>query len=182
MFPIETERTILREYQSSDFDVLHELVQEPDIYRYQAWGPNDRQATRDFIAHTIDCQTNEPRYFFEVIVLSKETEEVLGTIGIRMKDPVSKTGDIGYWIRKDQWGKGYGTEIAKRIIQFGFEELGFHRIWAMADLENTGSQKVLLKAGMKHEGTMRDEKIIRGEYRSSCYFAILQEDYLKSNS
>ncbi|MBZ4190309.1 GNAT family N-acetyltransferase [Niabella sp. 3A5MI-3] len=57
--------------------------------------------------------------------------------------------DIGYRLRRDFWGKGYAAVSAAACLRYGFEQLGFQEVFAMAHVENTASNKILRRIGMK---------------------------------
>jgi len=68
------------------------------------------------------------------------------------------------------------TETVKRVIDFGFSELGLHRIYATLAPENVASARVLEKAGMRREGHLRKHRYIKGEWRDSLLYAILESE------
>jgi RimJ/RimL family protein N-acetyltransferase len=63
--------------------------------------------------------------------------------------------EFGYWIGKDYWGKNYCTEAVRELIRYGFEQLGLNRIFGQHLARNPGSGRVMEKAGLKHEGRLR---------------------------
>ncbi|MDI7740596.1 GNAT family protein [Lysinibacillus fusiformis] len=63
--------------------------------------------------------------------------------------------EIGYFIDKNEWGKGYATEVAALMIEYGFEKLGLERIYGHCMSRNSASRKVMEKLGFKFEGTLR---------------------------
>jgi len=87
-----------------------------------------------------------------------------------------KLGEIHYNLLPSQWGNGYGTEAAKTLIKFGFEDLQLHKIEAGVATENKKSIKVLEKAGMIREGLRRKILPIRGEWKDNYHYAIVEDD------
>ena len=85
----------------------------------------------------------------------------------------ASTGELGYVLARDQWGHGYATEVARRLIVFGFNELGLRRITATCHPDNFASARVLEKAGMHFEKTLRDDLGVRGGWR---VFAVAASD------
>lgn len=85
-------------------------------------------------------------------------------------------GDIGWGVRHSLTGRGYATEIARRLLRFGFDELGLHRVSAMCRHDNAASRRVMEKAGMKREGLLREHFCVRGEWWSSWLYAMLETD------
>ncbi|MEO0619990.1 MAG: GNAT family N-acetyltransferase [Pseudomonadota bacterium] len=63
--------------------------------------------------------------------------------------------EVGYILRADAWGRGYGTEICKTLIDFGFQHLPISEIVAVTDPDNATSMHVLAKSGLRHCGMRR---------------------------
>lgn len=81
-------------------------------------------------------------------------------------------------IGRRYWGNGYTAEAAKAVIAFLFDEVGANRIAARHDTNNPNSGKVMQKAGMKYEGTLRQcDRNNQGLVDCSVY-AILKSEYL----
>jgi ribosomal-protein-alanine N-acetyltransferase len=174
----ETDRLIIRDFTLEDIEVIQQLVQEPEIYKYQHWGPNAPEDTSNFINMAINQQKESPRISYEMAIVEKETKMLLGAIGIRVKSSIHKKGDIGYWVRYDNWGKGIMTEAAQGVLKFGFEKLDLNKISATAAPLNIGSLKVLEKIGMSEEGFLKSDLFVRGNYRDSVMMAILKNEWL----
>ena len=174
---IETERLILREFRRDDREEVHDYAVDPEVCRYMPWGPNTEDETGAFIERAITSRHRDPRLHFELAVTLRETGRLIGGAGIRAADECFRTADMGYCLRRDVWGEGFATETATGLIGFGFRQLSVHRIWATCDTGNVRSEHVLEKAGMKLEGTMRDDTWLRGHWRSSHLYSILDSEW-----
>lgn len=84
---------------------------------------------------------------------------------------------FGNIINPDFWGMGYATEVAKLLIKLGFREFNLHRIYATCDPRNIGSSKVLEKIGMIFEGRMRENLLMKDEWRDSLLYSILDKEW-----
>jgi [ribosomal protein S5]-alanine N-acetyltransferase len=104
------------------------------------------------------------------------TQELIGAISL-MLNLNHKKAEIGYWFGVPYWNKGYCTEATIEMIKFGFEQLGLNKIIACAMAENTGSWRVMEKAGMDFEGVRRQEVLKWGAFKDLRYYYILKEDY-----
>lgn len=109
-------------------------------------------------------------------ITRKEDKSLIGLINITGNN-ANRRAEIGYWIGKPFWGKGYGTEVARAVIKFGFEELNHNRIYALAFTDNPGSWRIMEKSGMKHEGILRRHAMKDGRLVDLTYYAILREEY-----
>jgi RimJ/RimL family protein N-acetyltransferase len=101
--------------------------------------------------------------------------ELVGAIGMRIQLE-SGRAEMGYWIGVPYWGRGFATEAARAIIEYGFGRLALNRIHAEHFTRNAASGRVLQKIGMRHEGTMRQGHKKWGEYVDSELYAILRSD------
>jgi ribosomal-protein-alanine N-acetyltransferase len=173
---IETERLILREFRRDDWEKVHEYAVDPEVYHHMPWGPNSEDETRAFVERAIASQLENPRRHFELAITLREDGRLVGGGGIRADNESFRSANMGYCLRRDAWNKGFGTEAAVGLIAFGFERLHVHRTWATCDSENARSAHVLEKAGMKIEGTMRDDAWLRGRWRNSHLYSILETE------
>ena len=86
-------------------------------------------------------------------------------------------GNLGYWIGKKFWNRGYCSEAGIGIIEYGFEELNLNRICASHFKKNPSSGRVMQKLGMKKEGVLRQHIKKWGQYNDFVYYGILKEEY-----
>jgi ribosomal-protein-alanine N-acetyltransferase len=176
---IETRRLIIREYREDDFAHVHEYCRDPEVSRHMLWGPNSEAQTMDFIRRAVEHAGEEQRHNFELAVESKETQRVIGGISLRIKNAAHREADIGYCYSPTVWGQGIGTEAAQAMLKFGFEKLGLHRIWATCDIDNKGSEAIMGKIGMNKEAHFRQNELLKGKWRDTFLYAILDEEWKK---
>ncbi|MFL5567923.1 MAG: GNAT family N-acetyltransferase, partial [Gemmatimonadaceae bacterium] len=88
-----------------------------------------------------------------------------------------RRAELGYWIALDCWNRGYATEAAERIIDFGFETLGLHRIEARHFVRNPASGRVMQKLGMQQEGVERDWAIKWNCFETLALYSILEPEW-----
>jgi len=176
---LATERLWLREFKEQDWEAVHLYACDPDVVRYMPWGPNTEDDTHHFVQRAIAYQRERPRRHYELALVLREEDLLIGGCGIRVSNPDLDEGNMGYCVNKDFWGRGYATEAAKALLRFGFETLNLHRIYAMCDPENRASARVLEKIGMSLEGRLRENLQIRGIWRDSLVYAILDHEWKK---
>ena len=176
MVTLTSERLVLREFVRDDFDEVHRYASDPEVVKFMPWGPNTRAETRRFIERNIQAQVVKPRTSYELAITIDD--ELIGGCGLTIHSFSNKNAEIGYCLRRDMWGMGIATEAAGLLIRFGFGELGMHRIRALCDTGNHGSYRVMEKNGMQREEVLRDEKLIRGEWRDSYVYSILEDEWV----
>lgn len=89
--------------------------------------------------------------------------------------------ELGYWIGVPYWGKGYATEASKAVLAFGFETLRLNRIYAHHTVGNIGSQRVIQKIGMRHEGRSRQHVRKWDKFLDIENYGILAEEFRIDN-
>ena len=130
-----------------------------------------------FLQTAIDYTLQNPRYDYEFAAVLKNNNILIGGCGIHITNMNNKEGSIGYCINSQFWRNGYASEAASALIQFGFESLKLHRIYATCHPQNIGSVKVLEKVGMVKEGRLRDHEFQKGRWRDSLIFSILDYEH-----
>ena len=101
------------------------------------------------------------------------TNEFYGAIGLNDLKVEHKKAELGFWLLKEHWGKGYISEVFPEICKFGFEKRKLHRIEAIVEQENTNSKKCLIKNNFLLEGTMKECEIKNGRFISLEIYAKL---------
>jgi ribosomal-protein-alanine N-acetyltransferase len=96
--------------------------------------------------------------------------------GVRLRiDPAHARGELGFWVAKHCWGRGYGTEAVRAVIEYGFSVIGLHRVHAMHFSRNPASGRVMEKCGMVHEGRFREHVRKWGVYEDVDIWGVLRE-------
>ena len=142
---------MLRPIREEDSEVIFtKWAKEPEITKYMTWRPHQSiQETKQHVSSFIDgWSENDYTWIIEV----KETGEVIGSFAARQKQ---HKVDIGYLIIKSEWGNGYMTEVMVSAFNEIFKDKSVQRIWAVCDIENIGSKRVMEKSGMEYEGLLK---------------------------
>lgn len=104
-------------------------------------------------------------------IREKESLKLIGAVGLHL-DLNNNKAEIGYWLGKSFWNKGYASEALKAIITFGFEELKLNKIHASHFHHNPASGKVLEKNGFVFEAELKQEIFKNGKYLDLKRYAI----------
>jgi len=174
---ITTERLILREFKESDWPEVLAYQSDPLYLRYYDWTERIPEAVRDFVQMFLAQQREQPRIKFQLAVVLKSGQQLIGNCGIRMEAADAHEGDIGYELSPQHWGCGYATEAARAIVEYGFTQLRLHRIWSWCIAENAGSAGVLQKLGMQAEGRLRDKEYFKGRWWDTLLFGMLDYEW-----
>ena len=96
---------------------------------------------------------------------------------MRWVSELHKTGELGIMFERAHHGRGYATEAARRVLAFGFEGMGFHRVIGRAEARNTASVRVLEKLGMRREALLVENEWVKGEWQSEVVYAMLEHEW-----
>ena len=174
---LQSERLKLQEISKDDIDILFKLNSIPEIDEFNTLGiPKDIEITKKIYQPVLEDQKSEIRKLFCWLIIKKTGKEVIGVAGLKSSNDRFRMGEIYYNLSPDHWGWGFATEVAQRLINFGFEKLKLHRIEAGVATGNKRSIRVLEKVGMTNEGIRRKILPIRGEWKDNYHFAILEDD------
>jgi RimJ/RimL family protein N-acetyltransferase len=170
-------RLVLREFTPGDWEEVYTFTSLPEASRYQAWGPNTPEDAQAYVGHACAAAREEPRSAFILAVTLPETGRVVGEGALYVRSRPFRGGEIAYLIDPASWGRGFATETARLLLQFGFADLQLHRIAGTCDPRNLASARVLEKVGMRFEGRMRETKVIRDGWRDSAFYSILEQEW-----
>jgi [ribosomal protein S5]-alanine N-acetyltransferase len=173
----QTTRLVLREIREDDWEAVHEYGSDPEVVKYMLFGPNSLDDTRAFIERALANQKAQPRLSYNFALITKNDDKLIGSCELRIENVGSKEGEIGYILNRKYWNRGYMTEAAIKAVSFGFEQLGLHRIFATCHPANKGSYHVMEKIGMQREGQIRSHRFIKGEWRDSLLYSILENEW-----
>jgi [ribosomal protein S5]-alanine N-acetyltransferase len=174
---LETERLILRDFVKDDWQRVLEYESDPLYLRYYEWTERTPEAVQEFIGWFINHQTQDPRIKFQLAIVLKSTQQLIGNCGIRMDKAHALQADIGYELDPKHWNHGYATEAAHAIVDFGFSTFGLHRVWSWCVADNLGSAHVLEKLGMRREGHLRENEYYRGRWWDTLMYATLADEW-----
>ena len=143
---IETKRLILRKWKDTDAQSLFEYAKDPDVGPIAGWPPHKSvQESSEVIKNVFNKQEC-------YAICEKGSDKAIGAVSLKLKGETDMTDkadecELGYWLGKPFWGRGYMPEAANRLMQRGFEELGMQRIWCGYYEGNLKSKRVQEKLG-----------------------------------
>jgi RimJ/RimL family protein N-acetyltransferase len=180
---IKTKRLILREFKNSDWQAVHTYASDSEVIKYVNWGPNTQEDSQEFVKQAIEHQKEEPRKEYELAVILEPRGQLIGSGSIHLLKSGDKEGRLGIVLDRRFWGQGFGAEIARALIDFGFKKLKLYRISGTADPMNTSSRKLQEKIGFKKADYFKRYMWVEREnrWRDRLLYAILKSDWEKND-
>lgn len=149
---LETTRLIIRSHEPAGAVGLLEVFSDPAVRRHLPPFSESTQGTvRGSIARRV-AMGQEHGYGLWA-VLRTDTGELVGDCGLMLVESTGPEIELAYHYRQRSWNCGFGSEAARAVLAHGFNALGLERIIAICVAENTGSWRVMAKAGMRYVGT-----------------------------
>ncbi len=151
---LETERLILRPFRESDAeDMFNNWACNDNVTRYLTWPTHQSiEITKKLVDLWVSEKEELTNYMW--CIEWKENHQAIGSISVvHIKEEIY-AAEIGYCIGEAYWNMGITSEAMKAVIKFLFEEVKCNRISAEHDISNPNSGKVMMKAGLKYEGTL----------------------------
>ncbi len=172
------ERITLEPLRDDDFDDLYAMQSDPEVCRYLLYEPRTREQVADALkrdaARTRLAEVDDHLQ----PAIRAEDGRFLGTMYLILKSIDDLTAEIGWTLLPSSQGKGYATEAATVLLDFCFDELGLHRVFAELDPRNTASVALCERLGMRHEGHFVEDMFLKGEWADTGRYAILDREWL----
>jgi len=147
---IKTDRLFIRPIKLDDKELIFEYRSDSITNKYQGWIPKSIDDVIEFIGK-ISKKINIPNTWFQLVILEKESNTLIGDIGIHFLDMENKQIVIGCTLNKKYQAKGYATEALRGVITYLFDNLQKHRITTSIDPENINSIKLVERLGFRKE-------------------------------
>ncbi len=168
---IETERLVLRPWREDDAPALYQYASDPEVGPSAGWAPHTSAEDSLHVLRTILMKDHN------WAITIKPSDEPVGAIGIPQGKQPEENGEyeIGYWIAKPFWGKGYVPEAVRALMSLYFS-FGAERLWCSHFPGNNKSRRVIEKCGFSYRfnGSWTTET---GEPRETVYYALEAEDF-----
>jgi ribosomal-protein-alanine N-acetyltransferase len=105
----------------------------------------------------------------------------VGAVTLEISQEHSRAS-LGYWLGMAYWGQGLATEAARALVTYGFQTLRLHRIHAQHLTRNPQSGRIMVKLGMRHEGTLRQHRRKWGAFEDVDLYGMLAADLRAGDS
>lgn len=176
---LETERLLLRAFALEDASRLKELAGAREVASTTLTIPHpyENGVAEAWIESQAEAWEKGKRLSLAV---TAGQEGLVGAMGLHVVLE-HRRAELGYWIGVPYWGRGYATEAARAVMDYGFGALGLHRIVARHFPRNPASGRVLAKLGMVPEGRMREHVIRWDRFEDLDCWGILESEWRRQH-
>lgn len=153
---IETPRLILRPFRMKDAPAMYQnWASDPEVAKYVTWPAHSSVEVTRMLLGEWTMRYQKPENYNWAIVLKEGDGSPIGNISAVAGNDDLKIVEIGYCLGRAWWSGGIMTEALKAVIDFFMGQVGANRVEARYDVNNPASGRVMIKAGMTYEGTLR---------------------------
>ena len=172
-----TERLLLRELTEADAPACNAYESDPQVVRYTSHDVRSLEESAAYLRRNAEVQRESPRRTFDFAIVPRAEGRLVGRIGISFTDVANREATLWYILGRASWGKGYVPEAAQALLDFGFGELGLHRVFIDCDPENHASVRVGEKLGMRREAHFVENVWLKGAWVGTLIYAILDREW-----
>jgi RimJ/RimL family protein N-acetyltransferase len=178
VFPVRTERLVLRAFTENDLDALYDLYRRPEVTEFLRWDTRTRGEVREMLKGRVS-QTDLVKEGdnLAVAVVVAESGVLIGDFNLELVDAGLGRAEIGYVLSPAHTGHGYATEAASAVLGLAFEHFGFHRVIGVCNGRNTASMHVMERLGMRREAFFVQSEVVKGKRVDVANYAILSQEW-----
>lgn len=170
---IKTSRLLIRHFDLKDWQAVYEYTSDRQVMKYIPEGVFTEEDVKAFINKNTAAEAK----YFPVVLIEKDL--LIGHMVFHQYFG-EHTYEIGWVFNPKYYSKGYASEAAKALLNFGFGKMKLHRIIATCQPENIASYRVMEKIGMRREGHFKKCIPNGSEWWDEYYYAVLAEEWSKS--
>lgn len=149
---LTTKRLLLRPWSETDAESLYEYARDPDVGPVAGWPPHRSvEESREIIRAVL----SKPESY---ALCERNSGIAIGALALKMGEATDMTDrddecELGYWLGKPFWGRGYMPEAAAELLRHAFEDLGMRAVWCGYYEGNLKSKRVQEKLGFEYNHT-----------------------------
>jgi diamine N-acetyltransferase len=180
---IQGERIRLRRNERGDVSQFVRWLNDPEVRRYLSVNmPISLANEEQWFENTLKLPAPEQPFAIEIRQTSAEKGadewQMIGNCSFMDVNHNAHSAEVGLFIGdKSCWNKGYGTEVMRLLLRFGFETLNLNRIFLRVDDDNKRGVRAYEKAGFVHEGSLRQSVYRDGHYHDLLIMSVLRSEW-----
>ncbi|RAL24225.1 GNAT family N-acetyltransferase [Thermoflavimicrobium daqui] len=175
------EKILLSKISINDLDFICRIECNKNLWYFEEYVESDKNVVREEYIQKIEEKEKPTSYDFIVTIATDKSKTPIGLAQIWNNSEYRKSWEIGFAILPEYWGKGYGSEAARLLLQFAFEELDAHKVVGMCNANNTRSAALMEHIGMRREAIFKEELFWQNKWVDQYYFSILEREYFDRN-
>jgi RimJ/RimL family protein N-acetyltransferase len=154
---LKTYRLLLRDFLPSDLTAYSAIREHPDFRLLLNERDSSPERSAELLRQFVEWSLESPRSRYQ-LAIELPTDGLIGSCGVRIQSVGGSNASFGCELAREHWGRGYGLEAGRALIEFAFNELGVTRIYAETLARNPAALALASRLGMRVE-MRRDDKV-----------------------
>jgi RimJ/RimL family protein N-acetyltransferase len=175
-YPIRTDRLSIRPWRNDESERYHEVRGTAEVTRYLYDPPLTRRQAATKL-RGLRTEIRRPGEWINLAVEVNATRTVVGDVGLGWTSQVHRQAEVGYSFHPEHGGRGYATEAAAAMVGLAFSGLDVHRVCGRLDARNSASARLLERLGMRYEGHLVENELVKGEWTDEMIYAVLASEW-----
>lgn len=180
--PIHTDRLVLRKFLATDLASYADYHSREDVYRFLYCAPPEGAALDAQFTALLSAPFSDDGDTLRLAVVRQHDQALIGEVLLKIASKAALQAEVGYIFNPAFAGKGYATEAVRAIIDLGFEQFNYHRIFARLDALNHGSIGVVERLKLRKEAHLIQNDRFNGNWGDEFIYAILKSEWQASNA
>jgi ribosomal-protein-alanine N-acetyltransferase len=164
-------RITLKIFEDDELDFFAQLNMSPNMMTY-VYDPFTFEQSKTNFENRQREWSIDSDLWYSMCITDSKTDEKLGSVGLKVLNTEAGIAEIGFMIKETAQGKGYGSEALILIRDCAFSQLGLNKLTAICAVQNTGSYKLLEKAGFEREGCLKQNAVINQQFVDDYIYGI----------
>jgi aminoglycoside 6'-N-acetyltransferase len=182
MFPLTTERLVLRRFVDADAQMLAAYRNDPEVARYQTWERCSLAEAKALITEFKHQPFGTPGEWIQAAISLRSTNQLVGDVAMKLQRQDPRQAVVGFTIAANHQRRGYGREILTGVYDHFFFAMGLHRVSADCDPRNQASWGLMESLGMRREAHHIRSFWFKGEWADTYIYAVLREEWINRRS
>lgn len=172
---LTTKRLNLRPISARDKAAIFKYRSDNEANKFQSWIPETPNDI-DLFFSKLSTKPNLPDSWFQMVIRENKTDQIIGDLGMHFSNDLTQT-EVGCTLNKIYHGKGFATEALTIIVDFLFNKLNKHRVFASVDPQNESSINLLERLGFRKEAHFVESFNANGKWKDDAIYAILKREW-----
>ncbi|MCG7499584.1 GNAT family N-acetyltransferase [Vibrio sp. Of7-15] len=179
-FQIETPRLILRDVRLEDLQAYTQLSQHEKYQRFYDEADCSKEKAVQLVQMFVEEAQAKHRTNYNLAITDRMTGQFIGICGLRVED--HQQASIGCGLAREYQVSGFAQEAMSALLQFGFENLNVHRVYAETIAKNRAAILLCKKMGMRTEATFIEHRFFKNQWWDTVVLALLKREWLELTS
>jgi RimJ/RimL family protein N-acetyltransferase len=176
---IASGRVYLRPFEASDAETYRRWRADAATMALTGWDERAPLSLAQVERRITGLAEEQGREMYTFVICLTAGERPIGEVMLSDIDGLNGSAEVGIFIGEpEEWGKGYGTDAVRAVVDFGFAELRLERIWLEVGTENRRAMRAYENAGFTHEATLRHDQYEGGRFTDGHIMSILRHEWL----